>query len=127
MTDALSQANKDMQEKHGKRGKKTVIYYPRVNPIMVYKKLYRCPACGDVLTDAEYDADCATGGGYCYCQFKDGDRILTGYDVYLLQQTQTTKKWRCMFCGAISNSPDCNKCHPPANFISDEVMWEMKE
>lgn len=46
------------------------------------KKLYRCPACGDVLTEEEYEADCVQGGGYCYCQFKSGDRILTGYEVY---------------------------------------------
>ena len=77
--------------------KENVIYYPRVKGTVTYKKLYRCPACGDVLTDAEYDADCATGGGYCYCQFKDGDRILTGYDIYILQQTRKDEKDGCIY------------------------------
>lgn len=52
---------------------------------MIYtpKKIYRCPVCGEVLTDAEFKASCLQGGGYCYCQFKSGERILTEYDVYI--------------------------------------------
>lgn len=49
-------------------------------------RLYRCPHCGDTLTDAEYEEMMDnTGNGYCLCQFKDGERIFVGYDVYVLR------------------------------------------
>ena len=38
------------------------------------KKLYRCPACGDTLTEEEYQKDLASGGiGYCSCRFSAKD------------------------------------------------------
>jgi len=46
-------------------------------------KLYRCPVCGDVLTEEEWEADFEIGGnGMCPCDFKDGERVYHEYDVY---------------------------------------------
>jgi len=56
------------------------------------EKLYRCPACGDIITDEEYEKQLqANISGYCYCDFSTIDpdtgefwlpRILHKYDVY---------------------------------------------
>lgn len=52
-------------------------------------KLYRCPICGEVLIDAEYEAMLETSSnGYCLCQFSDGERIFTEYDVYVLKERE---------------------------------------
>jgi len=57
------------------------------------KKLYRCPKCGDIITDQELEWRMEGGGmGMCYCEFsaidQDGDvfypRIFHEYDVYHL-------------------------------------------
>jgi len=51
------------------------------------KKLYRCPNCGETLTDEEWKDTFETGGyGYCLCKFMGGERIVTDYDVYILQE-----------------------------------------
>ncbi len=50
---------------------------------MMVTKLYRCPACGEVLTEEQYLNMLEwTGNGYCLCQFKDGDRRMTEYEVF---------------------------------------------
>jgi len=55
-------------------------------------KLYRCPVCGDVLTEEEYSAQFESGGsGYCYCQFSDGNRILIDYEVFVREETNVSK------------------------------------
>ena len=55
-------------------------------------KLYRCPSCGEVLTDEEYDEQLEDGfQGYCYCMYtaydKDGvvwyPRELVPYEVFV--------------------------------------------
>lgn len=56
------------------------------------EKLYRCPACGEVITDEEYEAQFESGGSsYCLCDFSETDpdtgevwfpRIFHEYDVY---------------------------------------------
>lgn len=39
--------------------------------------MYKCKACGRIISDEEYDAEQDSGGGgYCYCEFEDGNRIL---------------------------------------------------
>lgn len=39
--------------------------------------MYKCKACGRIITDEQYEADQDGGsGGYCYCEFTDGHRIL---------------------------------------------------
>jgi hypothetical protein len=67
------------------------------------KKLYRCPTCGDVLTETEYEASFLAGGnGYCLCQFSAVDekgenwfpRMMTEYDVYILQEDTKGEKVR---------------------------------
>jgi len=54
-------------------------------------KLYRCPACGETLTEEEYQKDLASGGnGYCGCRFSAKDehgnvwfpREYTEYEVF---------------------------------------------
>ena len=59
------------------------------------EKLYRCPACGHVITDKIYKLDLETGGpGYCNCEFSAVDengeiwypRIYHEYDVYHLKE-----------------------------------------
>ena len=51
------------------------------------KTLYRCPICGDVVTDEEYEWLFEIGGnGMCQCDFQDGNRIYYGYDVYRLSK-----------------------------------------
>jgi len=38
------------------------------------KKLYRCPKCGEVVTDKELDERMDCGGlPYCYCEFSAYD------------------------------------------------------
>ena len=51
---------------------------------MVHEKtLYRCPKCGDILTEKEWnDSFVAGGNGLCPCEFRNGSRIYYGYDVY---------------------------------------------
>jgi len=58
------------------------------------EKLYRCPICGDIVTEEELELEMKFGGtGYCYCEFMETDpetgdvwfpRILHEYDVYHL-------------------------------------------
>ena len=51
------------------------------------RRLYRCPACGDVITEEEYLDWLSVGVGYCMCQYTgDGERILTGYEVYTKEE-----------------------------------------
>ena len=39
--------------------------------------MYKCDSCGRIVTNEEYNEDQEQGsGGYCYCDFKDGERIL---------------------------------------------------
>ena len=53
-------------------------------------KLYRCPACGDVLTEEEYEAQLNQGQCYCLCEFSAVDengeiwypRIMNEYEVF---------------------------------------------
>ena len=68
---------------------------------MKVEKLYRCPICGSVLTDEEYETQFDYGGsGYCMCEYMMIDpgtgepwypRILHEYDVYHLS-TPTARK-----------------------------------
>lgn len=57
------------------------------------KKLYRCPKCGDTLTEFEYEADFEIGGnGMCPCDFKDGERVFYEYDTYILEVKDKKEK-----------------------------------
>ena len=50
-------------------------------------KLYRCPECGDVLTEEDYQKEMESGSsGYCYCLFSSEDRILVEYEVFIRQE-----------------------------------------
>lgn len=60
------------------------------------KRLFRCPACGEVITEEAWEEALQSGSGYCYCEFSDVDpdtgeiwypRILHEYDVYHLSET----------------------------------------
>lgn len=56
------------------------------------ERLYRCPVCGDIVSEQEIEESMQSGGmGMCYCQYKDGQRILIEYDVYHLIQTAREK------------------------------------
>lgn len=59
------------------------------------KKLYRCPICGEVLTEEEYLNQFESGGsGYCYCEFsainEKGEiwypRILHEYEAFVREE-----------------------------------------
>lgn len=61
------------------------------------EKLYRCPTCGDIITEQALERSMESGGiGMCYCEFsaidEDGDvwypRIYNEYDVYHLSPTK---------------------------------------
>lgn len=55
------------------------------------KRLYRCPHCGDVLTDAEYEELLTQSGmGYCYCDFMN-DRTLFEYEVFVKETAGVDK------------------------------------
>jgi len=46
-------------------------------------KLYRCPVCGEILTDVEYEASFESGGiGYCNCDWTCETRIYHEYEVF---------------------------------------------
>ena len=60
------------------------------------KTLYRCPKCGETITDIELDKRAESGGlPYCYCRYsaydENGDiwfpREFVEYDVYHLSHT----------------------------------------
>ena len=64
-------------------------------------KLYRCPHCGEVLTEEEYLRNCESGSsGYCLCEFSATDekgdvwfpRIYHEYEVYVLQKKTTLEE-----------------------------------
>lgn len=39
--------------------------------------MYKCKACGRIISDEEYAEEQDSGsGGYCHCEFGDGNRIL---------------------------------------------------
>ncbi len=59
---------------------------------MVHEKtIYRCPKCGDILTEKEWTDSFDSGGnGMCPCEFRDGNRIYYGYDVYDLRGSEQT-------------------------------------
>ena len=49
-------------------------------------KLYRCPECGDIVTEDEIAEDCALGGyGTCMCLYGNGSRLLVEYVAYELE------------------------------------------
>lgn len=58
------------------------------------KRLYRCPSCGEVLTEDEFEVHCENGGmPYCYCQFgldDEGDfnRIFTEYETFVKEEDE---------------------------------------
>ena len=65
--------------------------------VMKVNKLYRCPVCGETLTNEEYEHMLESGGGgHCMCEFsaydEHGDiwfpRILNEYQVFILQEEQ---------------------------------------
>jgi len=66
------------------------------------EKLFRCYACGEVITKEEWLKDLESGGtGYCMCDFSAIDekgevwypRILHEYDIYVLQSyTEKVRK-----------------------------------
>jgi len=40
-------------------------------------KMYRCRACGRIISEEQYIAEQEVGGGgYCHCEFSDGNRVL---------------------------------------------------
>jgi hypothetical protein len=64
------------------------------------KRLYRCPRCGDVLTDAEYEELLTQSGmGYCYCEYgapygvpdEGFQRILHEYEVFVKETAGVDK------------------------------------
>lgn len=64
------------------------------------KKLYRCPVCGDIVTEEKWLESIEHGGsGYCLCEFSAYDekgelwfpRTYNEYDVYHLS-APTVKK-----------------------------------
>ena len=70
--------------------------YPTIKP----QKLYRCPECGETLTDKEHDDQIECGSlGYCGCRFMAYDengevwfpREYIKYDIYYLS-SPTTKR-----------------------------------
>ena len=61
------------------------------------QKLFRCPVCGNIITEDRWLEDMKQGGnGYCACEFmtqdENGDvffpRIYHEYDVYALQSSE---------------------------------------
>jgi len=56
------------------------------------KKLYRCHACGDTITEEDYLEALDWGGmGYCYCEYgmdEDGNynRTLNEYEVFVQEE-----------------------------------------
>jgi hypothetical protein len=48
-------------------------------------------------------------------------KILSG-DKHVTVEWYTKKEWRCLFCGSILDSPVCDKCSPPTNFLSGKGM-----
>lgn len=47
-------------------------------------KLFICPECGDIVSQADILEDLTNGGyGMCMCKFGDGQRILVKYDTYV--------------------------------------------
>ena len=45
-------------------------------------KYYKCPKCGDTITEVEYNDNIAAFGScYCTCQYNVGNRILILYDI----------------------------------------------
>uniref|UniRef100_A0A6M3X892 Uncharacterized protein n=1 Tax=viral metagenome TaxID=1070528 RepID=A0A6M3X892_9ZZZZ len=60
------------------------------------QKLYRCPECGSVLTDEEYESQTGYGRlGYCMCKYtaydENGDiwypRELVDYEIFVREET----------------------------------------
>jgi hypothetical protein len=55
-------------------------------------RLYRCPACGDTITEEEYLTGLDIGSmGYCYCEYgmnEDGyyNRTLNEYEVFVKEE-----------------------------------------
>ncbi len=48
-------------------------------------KLYRCPECGDIVTETEILKDIENGSfGMCFCRYGNGSRILVEYEPYNL-------------------------------------------
>jgi len=46
-------------------------------------KLYRCPECGDIVTEADILESLSNGGyGMCMCKFGNGQRVLVQYEPY---------------------------------------------
>lgn len=46
-------------------------------------RLYRCPECGDIVTEDDITEECAEGGyGACMCLYGNGSRLLVEYVPY---------------------------------------------
>lgn len=47
------------------------------------QRFYRCPECGDIVTEDEIEEDRISGGyGCCMCKYGNGSRILVEYEPY---------------------------------------------
>ena len=61
----------------------------KLNVVNTDQKLFRCPECGDIVTEGEILENLTTGGfGMCLCCFGNGQRTLVRYEPYTGEESQ---------------------------------------